>query len=307
MKLKHIISSKQINRTILEDLFKLTDKVKKGNYNKKALTGKIMATLFYQPSTRTRLSFESAMLRLGGETISTENASEFSSAIKGETLEDTIRIVNFYSDVIVIRHPESGAAELASNYSKIPVINGGDGVGEHPTQALMDLYTIFSKFKTKNLHISIAGDHAHYRPTHSLSYLLGLYPQISITYISPKTLSLPKELKNYLKQQNIRYTETEDFKKGISQADVVYQTRIPKEYLGSDYKKYLGRYVLDKKSISYVKKDAIILHPLPRVNELSKDIDNDKRALYFEEAQNGLYIRMALLLYLFDKQNPITG
>ena len=301
MKLNHVVSARQFDTKDLQTIFSLADKIKSEKYDKKALSGKIMATLFYQPSTRTRLSFESAMLRLGGSVITTENAAEFSSAIKGETLEDTIRIVNFYSDLIVIRHSESGAADLASKYSKVPVINAGDGVGEHPTQALLDLYTIFSKMKSRNFTITISGDHAHYRPTHSLTQFISLYPQIKIIYVSPKKLAIPNDLKDLLTKRKVSFTETEDFNEGLTAADVFYQTRIPKEYLGTDYKKYLGKYILDKNTVQKLKKNAIILHPLPRVNEISPEIDSDPRALYFEQAQNGLYIRMALLLFLFDK------
>lgn len=301
MKLRNIISAKQFDAATLKQIFYLTDKIKAGKYNKSALAGKIMATLFYQPSTRTRLSFESAIIKLGGSAITTENAAEFSSAVKGETLEDTIRIVNFYSDVIVIRHPQSGAASLAANYSKVPIINAGDGTGEHPTQALMDMYTIFDKLKSKELTIVICGDHANYRPHHSLSYLLSLYPKIKIIYVSPKSLSMPSELRSHLKKNKISFLETEDFDQSLKKADVIYQGRIPKEYLGKNYKQFLGKYILDKKTLKLVKKSAIILHPLPRVNEIAQEVDNDPRALYFEQAQNGLFTRMALLLFLFDK------
>ncbi|KKP93993.1 MAG: hypothetical protein UR98_C0001G0078 [Parcubacteria group bacterium GW2011_GWA1_36_12] len=301
MNFKNIISARQFDEKSLKKIFNIADKVKSGKYNKKALTGKIMATLFYQPSTRTRLSFESSMLSLGGAVIATENAAEFSSAVKGETLEDTIRVVNFYSNVIVIRHPKSGIADLAAKYSNIPVINAGDGVGEHPTQALLDLYTIFSKIRLQNFTIAICGDHANYRPHHSLSYLLSLYPKIKIIYVSPKHLSMPQGLREHLIERKINFFETEDFLDTISKADVIYQGRIPKEYLGKDYKKYVGQYVLDTKTLKNIKKKAIIMHPLPRGNEISPDVDNDPRAIYFEQAQNGLFVRMALLLILFDK------
>ncbi|MDP2632600.1 MAG: aspartate carbamoyltransferase [Candidatus Curtissbacteria bacterium] len=296
MKLRHVTSARQFDIKTLQDLFAFTDKIKSGKYNNKALSGKIMATLFYQPSTRTRFSFESAILKLGGSTISSENAAEFSSAIKGETMQDTIRIVDSYADVIVIRHPQSGITDLAASYSKVPVINAGDGVGEHPTQALLDLYTIFEKKKTKEFTIAICGDHAHYRPHHSLSYLLSLYPKIKIIYVSPKRLSMPKELREHLKKKKIHFVETEDFTSSIKEADVIYQGRIPKEYLGAQYKKYLGKFILDKRALSSIKKNAIIMHPLPRVNEITPDVDSDPRAIYFEEARNGLYVRMALLL-----------
>ncbi|OGD90967.1 aspartate carbamoyltransferase, partial [Candidatus Curtissbacteria bacterium RIFCSPHIGHO2_12_FULL_38_37] len=295
MKLKHIISARQFDKKTLQKIFSVTDKIKSQKFNKNALSGKIMATLFYQPSTRTRLSFESAMLRLGGSVITTEDAAEFSSAIKGETLTDTIRVVNFYSDVIVIRHPESGIADLATKYSNIPIINAGDGVGEHPTQGILDLYTIFSKFHSPDFTVAICGDHANYRPHHSLSYLLSLYPKIKIIYVSPKLLSMPRELKQHLINKKIKFSETEDFQSAVARADVVYQGRIPKEYLGKDYKKYLDRYVLDKKVLKNIKKNAIIMHPLPRLNEIAPEVDSDPRAIYFEQAQNGLFIRMSLL------------
>ena len=298
MKLKHIISARQLDKKTLQKIFSVTDKIKSQKFNKNALSGKIMATLFYQPSTRTRLSFESAMLRLGGSVITTEDAAEFSSAIKGETLTDTIRVVNFYSDVIVIRHPESGIADLATKYSNIPIINAGDGVGEHPTQGILDLYTIFSKFHSPDFTVAICGDHANYRPHHSLSYLLSLYPKIKIIYVSPKLLSMPRELKQHLINKKIKFSETEDFQSAVARADVVYQGRIPKEYLGKDYKKYLDRYVLDKKVLKNIKKNAIIMHPLPRLNEIAPEVDSDPRAIYFEQAQNGLFIRMSLLLLL---------
>src|SRR3989344_73725 len=301
MKLKHIISARQFDKKTLQKIFSVTDKIKSQKFNKNALSGKIMATLFYQPSTRTRLSFESAMIRLGGSVITTEDAAEFSSAIKGETLTDTIRVVNFYSDVIVIRHPESGIADLATKYSNIPIINAGDGVGEHPTQGILDLYTIFSKFHSPDFTVAICGDHANYRPHHSLSYLLSLYPKIKIIYVSPKLLSMPRELKQHLINKKIKFSETEDFQSAVARADVVYQGRIPKEYLGKDYKKYLDRYVLDKSILKNIKKNAIIMHPLPRLNEIAPEVDSDPRAIYFEQAQNGLFIRMSLLLLLFDK------
>ena len=298
---RHIISARQFNKKTIQKIFSVADQVKSKKFNKSALSNKIMATLFYQPSTRTRLSFESAMIRLGGSVVATENAAEFSSAIKGETLTDTIRVVNFYSDVIVIRHPESGIADLATKYSNIPIINAGDGVGEHPTQGILDLYTIFSKFHSPDFTIAICGDHANYRPHHSLSYLLSLYPKIRIIYVSPKRLSMPQELRQHLINKKIKFSETEDFQSAVTRADVIYQGRIPKEYLGKDYKKYVGQYVIDTKTLKNIKKKAIIMHPLPRGNEISPAVDNDPRAIYFEQAQNGLFVRMALLLILFDK------
>lgn len=301
---KHIITANQFDQQDLEKIFLSTSKIKSGKY-KKNLAGKIMATLFYEPSTRTRLSFESAMLRLGGAVITTEDAKLFSSAAKGETLEDTIRIVHSYADVIVLRHFNSGASEIASRYSQVPIINAGDGNGEHPTQALLDLFTIFSKFKTKNINVCMIGDLANGRTIHSLSRLLSLYKQIKLVFVSPKALTIPKDLRNHLIVKKIKFIETEDFNNSIKNADVIYQTRIQKERFKSkrDYLKYFGKYILDKNSLKIIKKNAIIMHPLPRVNEISKEVDTDPRAIYFEEAQNGVYVRMALLTLLFDKSH----
>ena len=303
MKLNHIISARQFDRKILEKIFSLTDQIKAGKYKNDALYGKIMATLFYEPSTRTRLSFESAMIRLGGSIIATDNAAEFSSAIKGETLEDTIRVVNFFSDVIVLRHFNAGASEIAAKYSKVPIINGGDGNGEHPTQALYDLYTIFSKFKNPNITVTMMGDLLNGRTIHSLARLLSLYSKIKQIFISPNALAIPEDLRVHLKEKKINFIEIESLKEGLVQADVVYQTRIQKERFKSqnEYKKYFGKYIIDKNTLKYMKKNAIIMHPLPRVNEIAQGVDNDSRALYFEQAQNGLFTRMALLLLLFDK------
>lgn len=272
-----------------------------------------MATLFYEPSTRTRLSFESAMLRLGGRVISTENASEFSSASKGETLEDTIRVVNSFSDVIVLRHFLEGASKIAANYSDSPIINAGDGKGEHPTQALLDLYTIFSSLKLSGdtamngLKVVMVGDLANGRTIHSLSQLLSLYKGVILTYVSPKALVVPSQLRTKLEKAKINFTETEDLEPVIKDCDVIYQTRIQKERFAnketgeSEYIKYFGKYIIDKQTLTIIKKNSIIMHPLPRVNEISVEVDSDSRAVYFDQVRNGLFIRMALLLYLFDK------
>ena len=302
MKLDHVIAARQFDTATLQKIFNLTDQIKSGKYNKKALDGKIMATLFYEPSTRTRLSFESAMLRLGGQVIGTENAAEFSSAIKGETLEDTIRIINAYCDLIVLRHFASGASDIAAKYSRVPIINAGDGSHEHPTQALTDLYTIFSKLKTPNFTIAMIGDLATYRAVNSLSYFLTLYPDVKFIFVSPKKLSILPELRKRLKETGNSYQETDSLDIALKNADVLYITRIQQERLNkSDYEQYFGLYTIDKNSLSNMKKDALIMHPLPRINEIAQEVDDDPRAIYFQEAQNGLYIRMALLLFLFDK------
>ncbi|MDO8487426.1 MAG: aspartate carbamoyltransferase [Candidatus Curtissbacteria bacterium] len=305
MKLKHIISSKQFEKSFIRSIFEKADQIKSGRYNKNILAGRIMATLFYEPSTRTRFSFESAMQRLGGSVISTENAYQFSSAAKGETIEDTIRIVSSYSDVIVLRHDTLGASQVAASLSKVPVINAGDGNGEHPTQALLDLYTIFSKFKTPDFTVIMIGDLLNGRTIHSLSYLLSLYPKIKIIFVSPKALAIPKTLKSHLIATKIDFTETEDFDFALKKADVIYQTRIQKERFKTknDYKKYFGRFIIDESTLQKIKPRSIIMHPLPRINEIAPSVDSDPRALYFQQAANGVYIRMALLLYLLGPKN----
>ncbi len=303
--LKNIVSAKQFDKATIEQILQTADKVRSKNYDSNSLSGKVMATLFYEPSTRTRLSFESSMLRLGGGVISTESAAEFSSAAKGETLEDTIRVVNAFSDVIVLRHFSAGASEIAQRYSKVPIINAGDGNGEHPTQALLDLYTIFSKFSKRDLTIAMVGDLLNGRTIHSLSVFLALYPKMKLIYVSPNALAIPKGLRSHLKSKRIQFKETLDLNVALKTADVIYQTRIQKERFKNEteYVKFKGLYIIDKKSLKQLKKTSIIMHPLPRINEITADVDKDPRALYFEQVQNGLYVRMAVLLYLFDKSS----
>jgi len=302
MKLQHIISARQFDKKNLDKIFEITDRIKQNKFRKDFMSGRIMATLFYEPSTRTRLSFESAMIKLGGKVITTENASEFSSVAKGENLEDTIRVVHSFCDVIVLRHPIVGASKIAAQYSKVPIINAGDGEGEHPTQAILDLYTIFSKYKKGNFTIAMVGDLKNGRTIHSLSFLLSLYQNIKIIFVSPKALIIPKFLKEHLNKKRIQFEETESLDIALKQADIIYQTRIQKERFKTeaDYSRYFGRYIIDQKSLKLVKKNAIIMHPLPRINEISPQVDEDQRAIYFEQAQNGVYTRMAILMFLFD-------
>jgi len=302
MKLSHIISASQFDKKNLDKIFEIADKIKQNKFRKDFMSGRIMATLFYEPSTRTRLSFESAMIKLGGRVITTENASEFSSVAKGENLEDTIRVVHSFCDVIVLRHPQVGASKIAAKFSKVPIINAGDGEGEHPTQAILDLYTIFSKYKKGNFTIAMVGDLKNGRTIHSLALLLSLYQNIKIIFVSPQALAIPKFLKEHLNRKKIKFDQTESLDDALKQADIIYQTRIQKERFRSksDYDRYFGRYIIDQKSLKLLKKNAIIMHPLPRINEISPQVDSDQRAIYFEEAQNGVYTRMALLMFLFD-------
>ncbi|SFT02125.1 aspartate carbamoyltransferase [Paenibacillus sp. BC26] len=303
--LYHVLGAKQFDRTELDELFesaKGMEQVAREGGNQR-FPNKIMSTLFFEASTRTRFSFESAMHRLGGRVIGTENASQFSSTIKGETLEDTIRIISGYSDLIVMRHTDIGAAKRAAAVSNVPVINAGDGSGEHPTQALLDLYTIQKEFgRIDGLHIAMIGDLTYGRTVHSLSYLLANYKDVHLTFISPDNVRIPSYVKQYLDEKGVSYEETVDLAGIAKTADVFYQTRIQKERFPSpeEYSKAEGKYIIDRKLLDEMKASAMILHPLPRAGEIHPEVDSDPRAAYFRQAQNGLYIRMALVEKCFS-------
>lgn len=299
--MNHIIESQQFDQKSLTKLFKLANSLEKKTDN--SMKNKIMASLFYEPSTRTRFSFESAMMRLGGKVITTENAKEFSSAAKGETLEDSIRVISSYADVIVLRHSEEGASKRASLVSKIPVINAGDGPGQHPTQALLDLYTIQREIKKINgINIALVGDLKHGRTVRSLAYLLGKYENIKIYLVSPNGLKIGDDIKEYLNKHKVAYEETEDLSSVIKIVDVIYQTRIQKERFESveEYEKFKGCYKIDLQMVSQMKPKSIIMHPLPRVDEISIEVDSSPKAVYFKQAYYGLLIRMALLKTTFS-------
>jgi aspartate carbamoyltransferase catalytic subunit len=298
MKLHHCIESQQFTRELLYELFEKADELKIKNSN--SLDGKILASLFYEPSTRTRLSFESAMLRLGGQVIGTENAKEFSSAIKGESLEDTTRIISAYCDVIVIRHNEEGAAKICSEVSKVPVINAGDGKGQHPTQALLDVYTIYKEFgRVNELKIAMVGDLSSGRTVRSLCYLLGKFEKNEIIFVSPENLRMKEDIREYLMKHNISFREENDLNKILCEADIIYMTRIQKERMTiEDYEKAKGKFVINAENFNLVKPDSRIMHPLPHVEEIDLPVtieNSDKRIAYFKQAENGLYARMALL------------
>src|SRR5438128_5333704 len=298
-RLRHIVESQQFSRTILEEVFTRADEMKSQPHHFSGrLTGQLMAALFYEPSTRTRLSFEAAMLRLGGRTIGTDNAREFSSAAKGETLEDTIRIVSGYADVIVLRHYEEGAARRAAAASSVPVINAGDGPGQHPTQALLDLYTIRDELgRIDGIRIEMVGDLANGRTVRSLTYLLSKFRDIRICFVAPPQVAMKDDIKDHLDERHVPWVETQDLDAVLPQVDVIYQTRIQKERF-SDEASYLalkGIYRIDGSTLARMRKDAIVMHPLPRVDEIAPEVDADPRAAYFRQARNGLFIRMALL------------
>ena len=294
--MKHILRSQQFDRKMLEDLFLLADQLR--NTQSFTQRSQIMASLFYEPSTRTRLSFESAMIRLGGEIIGTENAREFSSAIKGETLEDSIRVVSSYVDVIVLRHNEKWASERAAAVSNVPIINAGDGAGQHPTQALLDLYTIWREDgNIEGKCVVIAGDLKNGRTVRSLAYLLGKYSDLEIVFVSPKELAIGDDIKEYFEKQKVVFSETEDLYNEASRADILYQTRIQQERFAdpNEYELYKGMYQIDTTLADNMKKGGIIMHPLPRVDEILPEVDSSDHARYFQQAENGLFIRMALL------------
>jgi aspartate carbamoyltransferase catalytic subunit len=257
-----------------------------------------MAALFYEPSTRTRLSFESAMLRLGGRTIGTDNAREFSSASKGETLEDTIRIVAGYADVIVLRHPEDGAARRAAAVSDVPVINGGDGKGQHPTQSLLDLYTIRDELgRLDGVKVAMVGDLANGRTVRSLAHLLSRYRDVEVWFVAPSEVAMRDDVKAHLDRCGVPWHETQDLEEVLPEVDVVYQTRIQKERFTDEeaYRRVRGVYVIRPETMRRLRPDAIVMHPLPRLDEIDPAVDGDPRAAYFRQARNGVQVRMALL------------
>lgn len=302
MKLKHVVESQQFTVPLLMELF-----VRARGMERLVARGgsldyqnRIMATVFYAPSTRTRFSFEAAMHRLGGRVLSTEQARVFSSEIEGEQVEDSIRVIASYSDVIVIRHNEEGGAKRAAQVSPVPVINAGDGNGgQHPTQALLDLYTIYRERPLDGLSVAIIGELDKGRTARSLAYLLAKFERVKIFFVSPPELQMKPDILEYLDEHDVRYELESDLDRVIREVDVVYQTRVRPERVPDI--KALKRFAIDSAVLQRMKPDAMILHPLPRTVELDKTVDDDPRALYFRQAVNGLYVRMALLTMLLDK------
>jgi aspartate carbamoyltransferase catalytic subunit len=305
--LRHIIEAQQFDRQVMGDIFRVTREMEQvvQHYGSNILSRRVMASLFYEPSTRTRLSFESAMRRLGGEVITTESAQEFSSAAKGETLEDTIRIVSGYADVIVLRHFESGASRRAAAVSEVPVISAGDGPGQHPTQALLDVYTIEREVgRLDGITVALVGDLANGRTARSLCYLLTKFDDVRVIFVAPEIVRMREDIKEYLTRNGVHWEESTDLADVASRADVIYQTRIQRERFGDrveDYQKARGKYIINAAILDRMSKEAIVMHPLPRVDEIVADeVDADPRAAYFRQAHNGLYVRMALLRMILD-------
>jgi len=294
--MQHLIETQQFDRAAIKRLFDLATSLE--GKRDESLKGKILASLFFAASTRTRLSFESAMLRLGGGVVTVESG-ESSSSTKGETIEDSIRVISQYADGIVLRHAEVGAAARAAAVASVPIINAGDGnLGQHPTQALLDLYTIQRELgREEDISVVFVGNLKYYRSARSLSYLLSKYKNIRVTFVSTPELRMGDDVKAHLQENNVAFTETEDMDDAVRNADVVYQTRIAKDFIKNDdeYEKQKGRYIITGAIADSMKPGAIIIHPLPRVDEIAPEVDNSPHAVYFKQVGYGLLVRMALL------------
>ena len=302
--MKHLIDIKELSVEEIDELIKVAKNIiaHPNEYHEKCKYKKL-ATLFFEPSTRTRLSFEAAMMELGGNVIGFSEASS-SSASKGESVSDTVKIVGGYSDIIAMRHPKEGAPLVASLKSDVPIINAGDGGHNHPTQTLTDLLTIScEKNRLDNLTIGLCGDLKFGRTVHSLITAMSRYKNIKFVLISPEELKLPEYVKeDILDKNNIQYVETNDIEEYLGDLDILYMTRVQKErfFNEEDYLRLKDYYILNKEKLEKAKNDLCILHPLPRVNEISVEVDDDPRACYFKQARYGKYIRMALILKLLD-------
>ena len=303
--MKDIISMNDMSKEEILEILEIAEKIENSSEEEKLnfLKGKIIATLFFEPSTRTKMSFESAAFRLGAQVLQLPPLEQ-SSVKKGESFSDTIKMVESYSDVIVVRHPNDGAARLASTTSQKPVLNAGDGSNQHPSQTLLDLYTIKEEKGTlSNLSIAFVGDLKYGRTVHSLVKALTHFNP-TIYFVSPKILQMPTYLIDDLDKNNIKYEILEDFRDCLDKIDVFYMTRIQKERFPDieDYQKVKGVYVINKENIlGKCKEDMIILHPLPRVDEISTDLDETKHALYFKQAKNGIPVRQAMMMKVLDK------
>jgi aspartate carbamoyltransferase catalytic subunit len=305
MKLEHVLEAQQFNKKMLKELFTLAGAmegiVEKGGAD--LLRGKILGSLFYVPSNRTRFSFESAMMRLGGQVLGTDMAEAFSSELKGGMLEETIRTMGYYSDVILLRHYQSGSAKRAAGVSSVPVINAGDGAAQHPTQALLDLYTIERELGgVDGVVIAFVGDLANSRSIRSLCYFLAKFSGIKVHFVAPPTLNMRDDMIQYLKKQKIAYYENYGLEPALEdlarKVDVIYVTQTPLGSFGDrldDYELSKKRFVIDKKVLKSMKRNSILMHPLPRNSEIAPDVDKDLRAVYYKQVYYGLCVRMAIL------------
>ena len=302
--MRHLMSPLDFSVEELDKLFALAEDIEASPEKyAHACDGKVLATCFYEPSTRTRLSFESAMIHLGGKVLGFSDAAN-SSASKGESVSDTIRVISCFADICAMRHPKEGAPMVAAEKSGIPVINAGDGGHQHPTQTLTDLLTIRSlKHRLDNMTIGLCGDLKFGRTVHSLIRALVRYENVRFIFISPEELRVPDYITDMLKEKNIPYEEVIRLENVMPSLDILYMTRVQKErfFNEEDYVRLKDFYILDKTKMEYARPDMLILHPLPRVNEISVEIDDDPRAAYFKQVQYGVYVRMALILTLLGK------
>ncbi|MCI5629775.1 MAG: aspartate carbamoyltransferase [Terrisporobacter sp.] len=299
LKSRNLIQPEDFSVREIDEILNLAEDIMKNpSAYSRVCEGKLMATLFYEPSTRTRLSFEAAMKRLGGEIIGFSEPNS-SSVAKGESLADTMRVVSGYVDIIVMRHPVAGAAAEAIKYTSVPFINAGDGGNQHPTQTLTDLLTIKSLKGTLNNHtIGLCGDLKHGRTVHSLVKAMTRYEDNRFVFISPEELEMPVYIKDKIKSYS--YYETTQLEQSLRNLDLLYMTRIQRERFtdAEEYERLKDTYILDKEKMEHAKEDMLVLHPLPRVNEISTDVDDDERAVYFKQATYGMYVRMALIIKL---------
>jgi aspartate carbamoyltransferase catalytic subunit len=299
--MKHLVSMREVSKDEIIKILEITGKIENKTI-KPDLTGKVMAALFFEPSTRTRFSFESAMKKLNGEVISLAGA-EGTSIEKGESLKDTVKVMERYADIIVIRHKLEGAARFISEVTNIPVVNAGDGANQHPTQALLDLYSIQkTQGKLENIKIAMVGDLRYGRTVHSLSHaLINFNP--TLFFVSPKSLTMSENVKFDLKEKGINFEERERIEDIISEVDILYMTRIQKERFPDliEYERVKNIYVLTKEMLKDAKENLKVLHPLPRVNEIQEDVDSTKFAYYFEQAKNGIFVRQAIISILLGE------
>lgn len=300
-RLDHVLGVRQFDRPLLETLLRASHEMEAVAHagQDRRLAGRLLATLFFEPSTRTRLSFEAAMYRLGGQVLTMESGRETSSAAKGESIEDTIRIVQGYADAIVLRHYQEGMAARAAAVARVPIVNAGDGAGEHPTQALIDLYTIQRELgRLDGLRVALVGDLRYGRAVRSLALLLCQTHGLEIIRVTTPELDLRADVLAHLDEHGVRHRRESRLLAALSDVDVVYQTRVQHERFTDEvaYERSRGAFIIDATSMRHLPAHAIVLHPLPRVDEIAPDVDADPRAAYFRQARNGLYVRMALLL-----------